>query len=109
MGLSGRTTLPTRTGMLFPFLLPRTASFWMRDTHMPLDLLFVRADGSIADILHGKPNDLTPLSTGEPVSAVIEIGGGQAAALGISRDDKVRWGDCSNPRRNPDAIRNFCP
>ena len=84
----------------------------MKDTPIALDHLFVRADGSIAAILPGKPNDLTPISTGEPVRAVIQIGGGRAKALGIAPGDKVRWGACRpTAPRPPEAWDRlaFCP
>jgi len=111
-GLMGRTTLPEDHGMLFPFPVPRTASFWMKDTPLALDLLFIRPDGTIAAILPGRPNDLHPVSAGEPVSAVLEIRQGRARALGLSPGDRVRWGNCAgtSPRFGegwqPDR---FCP
>lgn len=90
-GLMHRGRLEAGEGMLFPFAYPRIASFWMKDTSLALDLLFVRPDGTIAAVLSGRPGDLTPLSAGEPVSAVVEIAGGTAAALGIAPGDRVRW------------------
>lgn len=111
-GLMHRTALPEGRGMIFPFAWPRMASFWMKDTPLPLDLLFVRPDGTIAAVLPGRPNDLQPISAGEPVSAVVEIAGGSAAALGIAPGDHVRWGDCtvrtSQPGEISDPLR-FCP
>ncbi|MCE7796206.1 DUF192 domain-containing protein [Sphingobium sufflavum] len=111
-GLMHRADLPQGHGMLFPFTLPRTASFWMKDTPLPLDLLFIRPDGTVAAVLHGKPQDLHPLSAGEPVSAVAEIGAGEAARLGIAANDRVEWGDCREGRGQPGAPINplaFCP
>jgi uncharacterized membrane protein (UPF0127 family) len=111
-GLMHRPPLPQGRGMLFPYSLPRTMSFWMKDTPAPLDLLFVRPDGTVAAVLHGKANDLTPLSTGEPVSAVMEIGAGEAARMGIVPDDRIEWGDCSQGRTKPGTPLNpfaFCP
>lgn len=90
-GLMHRRRVDARGGMLFPFSYPRTASFWMKDTAVALDLLFVRPDGTIAAILNGRPGDLSPLSAGEPVSAVIEIAGGEASRQGIAPGDRVRW------------------
>jgi uncharacterized membrane protein (UPF0127 family) len=111
-GLMHRPPLPQGRGMLFPFALPRTISFWMKDTPAPLDLLFMRPDGTVAAILHGKPDDRTPLSAGEPVSAVVEIGAGEAERLGIRPGDRVEWGDCSQGRMKPGEPLNplaFCP
>jgi uncharacterized membrane protein (UPF0127 family) len=111
-GLMKRETLPPDHGMLFPFPLPMTASFWMKDTPLALDLVFIRPDGSIAAILPGKPNDLHPISAGEPVSAVAEIAGGTAQRLGIAVGQQVTWGDCSAPGKpaglSADRSR-FCP
>jgi len=84
----------------------------MKDTPLALDLLFVRPDGTIAAILPGKPEDLTPISAGEPVSAVVEIAGGSAAALGIAAGDHVQWGNCPTRAAQAGATwdaRTFCP
>jgi uncharacterized membrane protein (UPF0127 family) len=111
-GLMHRTALPPGNGMLFPFSLPRTASFWMKDTPLPLDLIFVRPDGTVAAVLHGKPDDLHPLSAGEPVSAVVEMAAGEAGRLGIGTDSRVEWGDCREGRQQPGLPINplaFCP
>ncbi|MFT3968136.1 MAG: DUF192 domain-containing protein [Sphingobium sp.] len=111
-GLMHRQPLPQGRGMLFPFALPHMASFWMKDTPSPLDLIFVRPDGSVAAVLPGKPNDLTPISAGEPVSAVIEIASGEAARLGITPGTQVEWGDCTQGRMRPGDPLNpfaFCP
>jgi uncharacterized protein len=70
---------------------PREASFWMKNTPSPLDILFIRRDGTIAAIAHAEPYTETPYKSGEPVSAVLEINGGKAAELGIAVGDKVRW------------------
>ncbi len=91
-GLMFRTALAPDGGMIFPFAPPRPASFWMRNTVIPLDMIFVRADGTIARIAANTvPYSLDPVESGEPVAAVFEIGGGRAAALGIAPGDVVRW------------------
>ena len=64
----------------------------MKNTPSALDIIFIRADGTIAHIAENAvPFDETPLSSGEPVGAVLEIKGGRAAALGIAEGDKVSW------------------
>ena len=110
-GLMGRPSLAEHEGMLFPFAYPKMASFWMKDTLVPLDLLFIRPDGAIAGILSGEPGSLKPLASNEPVSAVLEIAGGQAKALGIAPGDRVQWGDCDGSQTPPDVWRpdRFCP
>lgn len=91
-GLMYRTSLPDHGGMIFPMVPPRMASFWMKNTYIPLDMLFVRADGTIARIAANTvPEDLTPVDSGEPVAAVLEIIGGGAAANGIAEGDRVEW------------------
>ncbi|MCW2337800.1 uncharacterized membrane protein (UPF0127 family) [Sphingobium sp. B2D3A] len=94
-GLMGRETLADDAGMIFSFAYPNMASFWMKDTRVPLDLLFIRTDGTIADILEGEPNSLRPLAANEPVTAVLEIRQGRAEALGIDKGDRIEWGDCA--------------
>lgn len=96
-GLMFRTGIPADGGMLFaPYPPegggPREASFWMKDTPSPLDIIFIRADGTIATIAENTvPFSEDPVKSGEPVAAVLEINGGRAAELGISPGDKVRW------------------
>lgn len=111
-GLMGRSALRDDHGMLFPFPVPRMASFWMKDTPVALDLLFIRPDGTIAAILPGHPNDLHPISVGEPVTAVLEIRQGRARALGLAPGDRVRWGDCTDagaPLSQTWRPDRFCP
>lgn len=94
-GLMYRTHLAPDFGMLFaPYPpeggAPRVANFWMKNTPSPLDIIFIRADGTIARIAENAvPFDETPLSSGEPVAAVLEIPGGRAAELGIGEGDRV--------------------
>lgn len=109
-GLMGRSALPENGGMLFPFSYPANASFWMKDTSLPLDVIFIRPDGTIAAILEGRPNDLRTLSAGEAVSAVLEINRGRAAALGITTGDSVQWGNCAKAGTAASwRADRFCP
>ncbi|MBA3678055.1 MAG: DUF192 domain-containing protein [Sphingosinicella sp.] len=79
-------------GMVFPFVPPRPASFWMKNTLIPLDMIFVRADCSIARIaVNTIPQSLEPVGTEEYVAAVLEIAGGRSVELGISEGDCVSW------------------
>ena len=84
-------------GMIFPYDPPQSVAFWMENTLIPLDIIFIRADGTIARITTGKPLDETQLPSGEPIAAVLEIRGGRAAELGIKPGDKVEWGT-NSPR-----------
>jgi uncharacterized membrane protein (UPF0127 family) len=91
-GLMNRASLAPDRGMLFPFPQPKFASFWMRDTLIPLDMIFIRADGSVDRIAENAvPQDETPVASGGEVSAVLELAGGTAARLGIDESATVRW------------------
>ena len=93
-GLMERRSLAPDAGMLFPFDPPRPASFWMRNTLIPLDMLFVRPDGTIARVAaDAVPMSETPIAVEEPMTAVLELRGGRAAELGIHAGDRVSWSD----------------
>ena len=78
-------------GMIFPYDPPQPVAFWMHNTLIPLDIIYIRPNGTIARIANAKPLDDTPLPSGEPISAVLEIAGGRAAELGIAPGDEVSW------------------
>ena len=91
-GLMYRERLGADEGMIFPFDFPRPASFWMRNTLIPLDMIFIREDGTIARIAANTvPLSEETVSSGELVIAVLELRGGRAAELGISEGDRVSW------------------
>ena len=91
-GLMFRESLAPDRGMIFPLKPPRFASFWMKNTLIPLDMIFIRADGTIARIEpETVPQSLDPVSSGEPVAAVLELAGGEAARQGIAEGDTVSW------------------
>lgn len=73
----------TPRGMLFVFATEAVRSFWMRDTYVPLDLAYARADGTIAEIHQLVPLDETPVVSGEPVQYALEAVSGTFAAHGI--------------------------
>jgi uncharacterized membrane protein (UPF0127 family) len=95
-GLMFRTDIPENGGMLFapypPTGAPREASFWMKDTPTPLDILFIRPDRTIARIAENTiPQSEIPVASGEPVAAVLELRGGRSLDLGIKEGDRVSW------------------
>lgn len=91
-GLMFRTSLAPDRGMLFPFSPARRASFWMKNTLIPLDIVFIRPDGRIARIAaQATPLSLEPIDSGTAVAAVLEIAGGGAAAAGLRAGDRVWW------------------
>src|SRR5579872_1195600 len=89
-GLMYRMTMAPDAGMLFDFHTPQPVSFWMENTVIPLDMLFVRADGTIARIKeNATPYSRENIPSGEPIEVVIELNGGRAAALGIAEGARV--------------------
>lgn len=91
-GLMFRTTLADNAGMIFPFSQPHPASFWMKNTVIPLDIIFIRANGTIESIVENTiPYSTDPVGSGEPVAAVLELRGGLTGEIGITAGDKVSW------------------
>ncbi|MEZ0225343.1 MAG: DUF192 domain-containing protein [Alphaproteobacteria bacterium] len=92
VGLMFRKEMGKDHGMLFEFPgEPHQESFWMKNTLIPLDILFIGSDGRIVNIhRNAKPNDPTPLPSREPVTGVLEINGGQSDERGIKIGDKVK-------------------
>lgn len=89
-GLMFRQELAPNAGMLFDFLAERPVAFWMQNTYIPLDMIFARADGTIARVhANAVPFDQTSIPSGEPVQFVLEIPGGRAAELGIEAGDRL--------------------
>jgi uncharacterized membrane protein (UPF0127 family) len=89
IGLMCRTALAPDHGMLFDFGKARDAYFWMRNTLIPLDMVFIGSDGRVFSIASARPNDDTAVPSGGPVRAVLEIPGGRAAELGLLPGDRV--------------------
>lgn len=89
-GLMFRRTMAPDRGMLFDFERTQPVSMWMRNTYLPLDMVFIRADGSVARIAADtEPLSERNISSGEPVLAVLELNAGTAARLGIRAGDRV--------------------
>lgn len=93
-GLMNRTSMPENHGMLFMFPSENERAFWMKNTLIPLDMLFIRADGTIHRIHDSAiPHDPTPINSRGPVLAVLELNGGRAAELGIKVGDVLLYKD----------------
>ncbi len=90
-GLMFRRAIDPDYGMLFDFGAKETeATMWMKNTYIPLDMLFIRADGTIRSIAENTtPFSLDTISSGGPVKAVLEVQGGTARRLGLKPGDKV--------------------
>jgi uncharacterized membrane protein (UPF0127 family) len=82
--------IPDDHGMLFLFSHAHYAAFWMKDTWLSLDLVFVRSDGTVANIAeHAKPRSLDTIQSTDPVSVVIELVAGTAKRIRLSAGDRV--------------------
>lgn len=93
-GLMYRQELAENAGMLFDFLDNQPVSFWMRNTFIPLDMLFITSEGVVQNIhVNARPHDPTGIPSDGPVRYVLEIPGGRTVELGIKAGDSV-----SHPR-----------
>lgn len=93
-GLMEVLELADNAGMLFDFKEERPVSFWMRNTFIPLDMIFIEADGTVLNIhVNARPHDTTSIPSAGPVQFVLEIPGGRSVELGIEAGDQV-----SHPR-----------
>lgn len=89
-GLMFRKALAPDRGMLFIYNRPQPAAYWMKNTLIPLDIIYIQPDGRILSIVrNARPHDETPLSSGGLVLGVLEIAGGRAAQLGVLPGDRV--------------------
>jgi uncharacterized protein len=89
-GLMFRKRMAADAGMLFVHATPRQARMWMKNTYIPLDMLFVAADGRITKIVERTtPHSLETIASDGPVSAVLELNAGTAARLGIRTGDRL--------------------
>jgi len=90
-GLMNRKHLSENTGMFFPYDMPQNVQFWMKDTLIPLDIIFVSPNGEINKIVYGaKPNDKTKIFSEKPVIAVLELPAGNVKRMGIKIGDVLR-------------------
>jgi uncharacterized membrane protein (UPF0127 family) len=89
-GLMYRRSLAADAGMLFDFGAAKPVSMWMRNTLIPLDMLFLAADGRVVGIhQRAVPGSLEVISAPEPVRGVLEVNGGTAQRLGLAVGDRV--------------------
>jgi hypothetical protein len=89
-GLMFRERLPADAGMLFLYPSEQIVSMWMKNTLIPLDMLFIAEDGRIVHIAErAVPGSMATISSGQPVRAVLELNGGTAARMKIAPGDRV--------------------
>lgn len=91
IGLMHRRSMPRGQGMLFPANPPRVASFWMRDTLIPLDLIFIAPDRRVIAIGRGQPMSDALIDSGGVVGAILELNAGEAARIGLRPGDRADW------------------
>ena len=91
LGLMCRRSLAPDRGMLFNFVRERPdAAFWMRNTLIPLDIIYIRRDGVVRSIIrNARPLDETPRPAGGPILGVLELAGGRAAQIGLQPGDRI--------------------
>ncbi len=82
-GLMFRHDMPDDRGMLFIFEQTRRVAFWMKDTPMPLDLVFIGEDGKVKAVLPGEPYSVAPIAPSDPIRFVLELKAGTAQKTGI--------------------------
>jgi len=90
-GMMFRTSMGEFEGMLFPSGTPQPRSFWMRNTPLPLDIIFIGPDSRITNIEPGVPYLEDSVSSDGPALAVFEIAGGRSEELGIGPGDLVEF------------------
>ena len=97
-GLMYRDSLAKDRGMLFTFAEPQLWTFWMKNTRIPLDIMYVRSDGTVVSIRQMRAYDLTAVPSAAPAKYAIELNNGVASTTGIHEGDKVQIPpDASNP------------
>ena len=104
LGLMHRESLAQSAGMLFVYPTPRRATFWMQNTLIPLDMIFIGPDGVVQHVhSNAVPLDRTVIDGGDGVQLVLEINGGLAERLGIASGTELR-----HPAVDPDLAAWPC-
>jgi len=90
-GLMDRRFMPQDRGMLFEFERDGPVAFWMKNTYIPLDMVFIARNGAVTRIVdRAEPLSEMAIPSGGPCAAVLELNGGVAAQIGLTVGDKVR-------------------
>ena len=91
-GMMNRNALAPNRGMIFPYETPQSVAFWMKNTLIPLDLIFIAPGGKILRIEENAvPYSLDQIPSGGPIEAVLELAGGRSAELKLKAGDQVDW------------------
>jgi uncharacterized membrane protein (UPF0127 family) len=89
-GLMYRESMPRGEGMAFPMVPPRQTGFWMENTLIPLDIIYVSPAGRVLNVVRGKPHSREVLESAGITGEVIELNAGEAARIGLKPGDRVR-------------------
>lgn len=89
-GLMFRRRLAPWDGMFFDMTVEQPGNFWMKNTYIPLDIVFIRADGTVDSVRQGKPHSEVPVLSKGPIRGVLELRRGRAGALGIEEGSVIR-------------------
>lgn len=90
-GLMFRHAMARDRGMIFPMTPPRPASFWMENTYLPLDIIFIAPGGEVLNIVHGQPLSRDQLNSLGTATAVLELNAGEAARIGLKPGDRADY------------------
>ena len=90
-GLMFRTAMGPNEGMIFPNTPPQVRSFWMKNTVIPLDIIYIGPHRRVLNIVRGEPYSTVSLPSAGPVINVLELAAGRSAELGIKPGDAVAW------------------
>jgi uncharacterized membrane protein (UPF0127 family) len=90
IGLMNRTSMPANRGMIFVFPRAQRLGFWMRNTRIPLDIIYVDQDGTVVSVHSMRPLDLTRIPSAGPAKYAIELNQGAAARCGIKPGDQLQ-------------------
>jgi hypothetical protein len=91
-GLMHRKAMARDAGMLFLFPEPRMASFWMANTYLPLDIIFISPEGRVVNVGEGVPLTTQTVNSTAPAGSVLELNRGEAARIGLKPGDRISWG-----------------
>ena len=89
-GLMFRREMPRDAGMAFPMRPPRMTGFWMENTFLPLDIIYVSPQGRVLNVMRGQPYSRAVLNSAGLTAEVIELNAGEAERIGLKSGDRVR-------------------
>lgn len=103
-GLMHVRFMPLDQGMVFAYSQDRTVSMWMKNTHISLDMWFVTKDGTVSKVVRNtQPMSLDPISSDQPIRAVVEVNAGLSALIGVTEGTKLQHQAFSGSRTERDA------